>query len=123
RDPRVPMILANGLHDPITTNEGYALTSLSYLGSQLDDIIPALLELLKNDNSYYRAQAAWLLQQSGDSGTIAIPELTDALHDKDAEVRLYAVGALGQFGIAARSAIPALTRELHDPDSRIRNQA
>ena len=60
------------------------------------DAVPALMQLLQDEVSNVRNNAAWALSEIGED---AVPALIQALQDQDSQVRANAVLALEQIGI------------------------
>jgi HEAT repeat protein len=71
--------------------------------------LPALTELLADDDSQVRWRVAWALGEMGPAAETAIPALMKSLRDKDGLVRCYAASALAKIGPAA---LPILTELL-----------
>lgn len=86
------------------------------------DIIPQLLQLMADENSQVRANAAFACAQLAadfpQDVEQAIPKLTDLLDDKDKDVIQNACSALGSSGRfapeTAKKALPSLIRLLSD---------
>jgi HEAT repeat protein len=71
---------------------------LGRIGPEAATAIPALLELLQDEQVPVRAAAATALGQMGPSAREAVSALTAALHDKEPQVRRHAAQALGEIG-------------------------
>ena len=67
-------------------------------------IVPALIESLKDENSFIRRDAAWTLGSFGEESRNAIPSLQEALHDREPSVRKAAARSLNQIAPAAGEA-------------------
>lgn len=100
---------------------GLACKALVKIGSPA---IPALIETLKNRNTYIRASAALVLQKIGNQ---AVPALIEALEYKTTEVcahavsvRMHAARTLGIIGHAKNEVILALVHALKDKNSIVR---
>jgi HEAT repeat protein len=81
--------------------------------------LPALVEMLRGENSSQAFAASVALGQiEGEADTVA-PALIAALHASDADVRRAAARSLGQLG---KAAFPSLKKAnaLHDPDPEAR---
>jgi HEAT repeat protein len=78
--------------------------------------VPALIDVLRDDDPRIRQAACTALGQIGDPA--AVPELTKRLWDSASEVRIAACTALGQIGDPA--AVPELTKRLRDSASEVR---
>jgi hypothetical protein len=89
-------------------------------GQQFKDLVPSLIEALKDsDNEVRRSAAATLVV----IGREAVPSLLDMLKGKDAESRANAAYVLGQMGHAAQEALPALVKAMKDDDKAVRARA
>jgi hypothetical protein len=89
--------------------------------------VPTLLDLLRDTNSPYSADAAKVLGDVSSDGT-ALPDtvrpaLTSSLRDPRTLVRKHAALALGNFGDDAEPAVPALLDACDDPDKIVRQSA
>ena len=60
--------------------------------------VPGLLEVLKDQNEWLRADAAAALGRIGPEAKAAVRPLADALRDEKARVRIAAAQALGAIG-------------------------
>jgi HEAT repeat protein len=77
------------------------------LTAQPKDAVPALIEALKDGESWVREEAAQALRSIGSP---AVPALCGALKDEDVEVRYLAAKALGDIG--DKSAISPIKERL-----------
>src|SRR6266568_1958210 len=84
------------------------------------DLIPSLLDALKDTDSEVRQHTAMALASLGHE---AIGPLTKALEDPVKEKRAGAAYALGQMGYNAHEAIPALLKALKDDEALVRRSA
>jgi HEAT repeat protein len=83
-------------------------------------VVPALAELLKDNDKFVRLAAVdALLGYGAPEAKAAIPDLVRLLKDDDWGFRSSAAIALGRIGPEARAAIPALTELLTDKDARV----
>ena len=80
----------------------------------------ALLEGLRDSDSWVRARSARKLSLIHPAPVEAIPDLIKMLDDSDTEARARAAGALASMGPAAQSAAPALLQHLGDPNPGVR---
>lgn len=102
----------------ITTNTPDLYTSIADVLKDLGikEMIPALIELLKNEEASVRAKAARCLAAL--DAQEAIPELLKLLEDKTGYVRASAIRSLGELG--AQEAITAIIKLLNDTDTLVR---
>jgi HEAT repeat protein len=96
-----------------------AVAALGEMGHEAKPAVPALIELLKNQDR--RKVAAWALGKIGPAAKTAVPTLTTLLKDK--RIRSEAATALGEIGPSARSAVPALIELFGDADQNVRATA
>jgi hypothetical protein len=91
-------------------------------GPDFKELIPALLDALKDNDADVRQSAASALASIGRP---AIDPLVDVLRDKDQnkELRANAAYVLGQMGHNAQEALPTLTKALKDDDKDVRRRA
>ena len=105
-----------------------AATALGQIGPEAKAAVPALAQVLKDDDSSIRTAAARAL---GNIGTAAVPALLKALQNDDARVRAAsvtglgqispnAVSALGEIGADAKAAVPALVAAFKDASNELR---
>ena len=87
------------------------------------DILPDLIDGLRDGQSPVRVRAAQALGILGDKAVAAVPALIEALKDEESYVRQWAAAALGSIGPKTRTAIPALTEALLDDDQFVRDEA
>ncbi len=84
---------------------------------------PAVVELLKSDDTRLRARAATTLWGMGPKAKAGVPALASTLADPDMEVRVASAMALEAIGPDAKEAMPALVRALKDREGRVRQWA
>jgi len=92
----------------------------AYVLSQIDreaaqQLLPLLVEALRDDEPRVRARVALALGQMGSAAREAVAALGELLNDADPRVRAGAATALGKIGLDARTTIPELTKRLKDP--------
>jgi HEAT repeat protein len=85
--------------------------------------VATLVQLLGDENTSVRGQAAMSLGLAGDVAAAAVPELTLRLRDADETVRSQAAKALGRVGGSAEEAVRALTTTLEDASAAVRASA
>ena len=101
----------------VSRNRCEAVRQLGEAGTKS---IPALVELLKDQDCDVRATAATALGQIGPAAQSAMPILSEALNDQYSDVRSNAAAALVQIGPHEKTTIPAITRLLRDKDESVR---
>ena len=112
------------------------LAALRVLGSapldldkHADEVVPVLVQLLRDGNDGIRDEAILLLLRMRSGRAQAVPNLIELLHqpdlgDGETSGRPRAVAhLLGKIGPPARRAIPELTKMLQDLDSPVRDEA
>ena len=77
-------------------------------GPEVRLAVPALTEMLGDEDSDVRAWAALALARVGPAAAASVPGLIEALNDEAAGARQLVVFALGEMGPAARAAVSAL---------------
>lgn len=85
--------------------------------------VPALVEALRDGDSWVRSGVAGALWKLGEKARPAEPALTQALADPSARVRLKAAGALEALGTPPERMAEAVAAGLEDPDVEIRADA
>jgi hypothetical protein len=87
---------------------------------QFTNLIPSLIDALKDSDSEVRQHAAMSLAAIGPE---SIKPLTESLTDPIVEKRAAAAYALGHMGYEGHDAIPALLKSLKDDDASVRRAA
>ncbi len=72
------------------------------------DAVPALVEALSSPEHLVRKGAAAAVGQNGDKAAAAVPMLIKLLKDPEADVHYWAVESLGNIGLEAATVVPAL---------------
>jgi hypothetical protein len=90
------------------------------LARQYKELIPGLMDALKDTDPEVRQHTAMALAALGQE---AIAPLVKALDDPVKEKRASAAYALGQMGHNAQEAIPALLKTLKDDEATVRRSA
>jgi HEAT repeat protein len=93
------------------------------LGKSGPKAVPALIDMLKDENSGVRMSAAYALGQIGPDAKAALPALMRLLEDKSSEARGSAAEAVARIAPAEKTTIPALTHLLRDDDLSVRRPA
>ena len=99
---------------------------LERMGPQAEESVPALIEVLKQENFSFHTHPLFLNRRAEVSdalisiGVAAVPKLIEVLNDTDKEVVYYAVWVLLNLGAEAQDAVPALCQILDDESERIR---
>jgi hypothetical protein len=116
--------------DVLTNRQAYCADSvfslmgtMSCLGTNVELVIPGLVECLRNPNPRAAAMGAVLLGQIGKRPEIVVPALERCFGAQDEGVRYCAVYTIGGFHESARSAVPALIRAMSDSAAPVRNAA
>ena len=76
--------------------------------SHPEEVIPALIKLLRDPNKYVRRDAAIALGCYREVAEVAIDELLRLVMKDEAEVSNWAIGALGRIGRRSDQIVPAL---------------
>jgi HEAT repeat protein len=101
-----------------------AAMALEYFPGQAQDVVPALVKSLEDENSDVRWRAAKSIGTLRAMPNLSVPALAERLRrDHAINVRCYAIINLAKFGKAAESAVPDLATATNDPDSAIRSYA
>jgi hypothetical protein len=90
------------------------------VAQQFKELVPALIEALKDVDPEVRQNSALALSTLGRD---AIAPLKDALKDANKEKRAAAAYALGQMGYAGREAMTELLKVLKDDEAAVRRSA
>ena len=96
---------------------GEAIEQLERFG---DDLIPGLIECLKDGHPDVRHQAVRLLAAARPRSDGAVPKLIDRLVDEDWLIVTSTILHLGDFGPLASAAIPQIEPWLESPSEYIR---
>jgi hypothetical protein len=84
------------------------------------ELIPGLIDALKDEDSEVRQYSALCLAALGRE---ALPALMEALKDTNKEERSAAAYAIGRIGPQARESIPLLVKMLKDPEAMAKRSA
>jgi len=91
-----------------------AAESLGWERSDLESVVPALIERLHDPHQYVRYSVATSLGQLHTQPEIVVPALMNDFSGNDTLLRAKVLDALGQFGSQARAAIPMVVEALKD---------
>lgn len=92
--------------------------ALAWMEAPTQEVVPALIKAVKNEDFQVRHQAVDALGKMG--GQAVVPVLIEALGDSNKSVRSHAIFALSQIG---QPAVPALIDALHKEERRIPSHA
>jgi len=116
--------LANG---PLLTRQEIASAGVMQTHALLpyeDEIVPVLIECMRNEDAGVRGGAVNALQSYWKRPDIVMPSLMDCLTDSNTGVRGSAVTVIRKFGHDAEPAVPILVRlATKDPDAYVRTRA
>ncbi len=116
RDELNRLIALNHAEEYVPTFE--ALQQIEHFG---DDLIPGLVDSLRDDNSEIRRLAVELLIEARPRSDSAIPQLIDRLaHDDDRLVQIAVLTGIGDFGRLAQDAIDHLHPWLDSEEEYLR---
>ena len=96
---------------------GDALEELERFG---DDLIPGLVECLRDGHPDVRHQAVRLVAAARPRSNSAVPALIERLEDEDWLIAVAVMTHIGDFGPLAAAAIPEVTKWLESPNEYIR---
>ena len=89
---------------------------LGKLGPENADVVPLLIERLRDRNSKIRDAAAFFLGQIGEAAQGAVPALMDAIEHGDRSLRYSSIVALGKVGFSTAEPEELLRRFLASDD-------
>jgi HEAT repeat protein len=120
--------ILRGLRDPDSRVRKSAAVAARHLKAYPPELLPLLIDVLRDRNPELRQAAAFALGSMGNSAATATPALIEALQNQDqgmaAELaKSSAEGALRDIGTGARAAVPTLLKNLHDPSVTVRTGA
>jgi HEAT repeat protein len=107
---------ASDLKDPDVKKRVEAAKSLSIIGENARDAVPALAVALKDPEPAVRQQSAFALFKIGPEAAPAVQPLIELLDDPEPIVRMNAAMALARIGAAAAPAVPAVRAALRKPE-------
>lgn len=108
--------------DPDPSVKVCAAYALGRINPESKEVVPLLVDALKNGDAGVRALAAEALGQVYQTKD-AVPELMEALKDEAAAVRSFAAKSLGKAGSRAREAVSLLIQALEDREASVRAEA
>ena len=92
-----------------------AARALGKIGPKANAALPALTNLLEDNDNYLRAAAAIGIWRIDGNVTNTLPVLTQALQQGRVEMKWWLIDAIGEMGPRAKTAVPVLLRELAAP--------
>ncbi|KAF6783588.1 hypothetical protein CSOJ01_15889 [Colletotrichum sojae] len=92
-------------------------------GHLSDATIAALVELLKDEDSYVRSSATYALGKQSTLSDITIATLIELFKDEDSSIRSSAADTLGKQSTLSDATIAALVELFKDKDSSVRSCA
>jgi HEAT repeat protein len=96
-----------------------AIHALGAIGSEAEEAVPALTQILQRDPERGpRIEAALALSKMRPASRSAVPALAEALGDEELWVRMNAAIALAGLGAESRPAVPALIKALRNEINR-----
>jgi hypothetical protein len=102
-----------------------AAVGLEDAGSDLDKVVPALIEAAKmggtkKEDRLLRGSAASALVHLHRYPELIVPVFSEFLTNRDANTRIWAASVLGGFGADAKAAVPLLLEARRDTDPEVR---
>ncbi|NES05224.1 MAG: NACHT domain-containing protein [Okeania sp. SIO2F4] len=119
KDPVIPLFVEKLLKKKVRF---WQLKSV-ILDQISEDVVNALLDLLKDENSDVRNSAVDALRELGNSSEDVVKALLDLLWDDNHFVRLTAVLTLGELANSSEDVVKALLNLLEDENSSVRSTA
>jgi hypothetical protein len=111
------------LKSPNSNLKAAAAVVLGRIGPDARDAVPALIELLGDEDLSVRELATVVLGRIGPDARDAVPALIKLLGDEDGEVRRQTAEALVHIGRGSRDLVAELIQFLRDEDRDIRQPA
>lgn len=116
--------LVKALNDPQRFVRWAAARALGKVGAvEPKTAIPALIQMLSDDDVDLRAAAAATLAVYGPAARTAAPALLGALASEDTALRVAALRALEQIGLESSAALPVIRDALEARDATVRQGA
>ena len=100
-----------------------AIAALGRHGDRAADAVPALIEILKENDSNLGSPHEVAVRSLREIGSSHLPALTEALGRKEPRTRIGILKVLAQLGPAARPAVPDVEKRLSDEDPLVRLEA
>jgi HEAT repeat protein len=122
----IPALIEVMKNDEVYLREqaAFALSNIATEPKEINVVIKAYTELLKDDTALLRRIAAQMIGGYGASAKKAVPDLIEALKDENSSVRKAVAYALGEIGPDASDAVPALLDlYLNDELEKVRKAA
>ncbi len=103
--------------------QGTAAWALGDVAADMEEAVPALIEVLKSESNRY--SAAYALGRLGPRAKAAIPDLLALLKSRtdDPIIRGGAAAALGAMGPEAKAAIPVLVQAVKEQEAGVQQHA
>jgi HEAT repeat protein len=121
RDPDVLAILRSMVKADSWRDRATAAEALASPGVVTESVLPDLLGLLNDENSYVRGSAILAIGDLPGDRTVAVAPLVAALNDGDVYVQTAAAIALGQIGGPAAPAVATLREAAGNPMNAFSN--
>jgi HEAT repeat protein len=121
RDPDVLSLLRSLVRADSWRDRATAAEALASPGVLTESVLPDLVDLLRDENSYVRGNAILAIGDLPGDRTVAVEPLIAALNDDDVYVQTAAAIALGQIGVPAAPAVAALREAAREPMNAFSN--
>lgn len=100
-----------------------AFEVIERLRSRAHDAVPALIKIMKSNETDDRVHAAYLLGGIGPAAKAAAPDMLEGLKSKDASWRRACAVSLGEIGADPDKVVGPIANALKDEDARVRQSA
>ncbi len=100
-----------------------ATGNIGWARCDFDEIVPALVNNLRDSQSLVRHAAAISIGHLCVRPDLSIPALTNCLADPDNLQRRLVLGALGRFGPDAKASVPMVLTAVNDPQEDVSSSA
>ncbi len=116
-------VFAEALTETNFSAQHAAADKLHEIGPRAAEIVPVLIEIMKNGDSDVFTSVVDILAEIGPGAKAAVPLLVENLTSDGSDLRSRIVCALGRIHSDAALAVPALTKALGDEDELVRAKA